>query len=46
LRETSETKMWLRDIKMFEKEYEKYLIERSDRLFGKKTKKKIKIKKK
>tara|TARA_B110000444_G_scaffold261032_1_gene310633 strand:+ start:2164 stop:5634 length:3471 start_codon:yes stop_codon:yes gene_type:complete len=44
LKETSETKMWIRDIKMFEKEYEKYLIDRKDRLFGKKTKKKIKIK--
>ena len=45
LKEISEKKMWLRDIKMFEKEYEKYLIDRNDRLFGKKTKKKIKLKK-
>ena len=48
LKNTSESKMWLRDLKEFEKHYDKYLIEREDRLYGKvtKRKKKIKIKKK
>lgn len=48
LKNTSESKMWLRDLKDFEKHYNKYLIEREDRMYGKvtKRKKKIKIKKK
>ena len=34
--------MWYTDLKKFEKEYEKYLVNREDRVFGKKTKKKTK----
>jgi len=46
LKNISESKMWFNDIKKFEKDYDRYLIEREDRLFGKKTKKKkIKLKK-
>tara|TARA_Y100001970_G_C14253363_1_gene873395 strand:+ start:494 stop:3952 length:3459 start_codon:yes stop_codon:yes gene_type:complete len=42
LQKTSERKMWLSDLKQFEKLYEKYLIDRQDRVFGKVKKKKIK----
>ena len=42
LQKTSERKMWLTDLKEFEKLYEKYLTERHDRVFGKATKRKIK----
>jgi DNA topoisomerase-2 len=42
LKNTSERKMWLTDLKQFDKLYEKYLINRQDRVFGKVKKKKIK----
>ena len=42
LKKTSERKMWLTDLKEFEKLYEKYLINRNDRVFGKPLKKKTK----
>ena len=42
LKKTSERKMWLTDLKQFEKLYDKYLVERQDRVFGKVKKKKVK----
>ena len=42
LKKTSERKMWMKDLKEFEKAYESYLVDREDRVFGKKTKKKVK----
>ena len=42
LKKTSERKMWMKDLKEFEKAYEIYLVDREDRVFGKKTKKKVK----
>jgi hypothetical protein len=42
LKKTSEKKMWYNDLKKFEKAYDDYLISREDRVFGKKTKKKMK----
>tara|TARA_Y100001970_G_C14256115_1_gene875521 strand:- start:4712 stop:8191 length:3480 start_codon:yes stop_codon:yes gene_type:complete len=42
LKKTSEKKMWYNDLKQFEKAYEVYLVNREDRVFGKKSKKKVK----
>ena len=42
LQKTSERKMWLTDLKQFEKLYDKYLVERHDRVFGKVTKRRLK----
>jgi DNA topoisomerase-2 len=42
LNKTSERKMWMKDLKDFEKAYSSYLENRTDRVFGKKTKKKVK----
>ena len=42
LEKTSEKKMWYNDLKQFEKAYETYLVNREERVFGKKGKKKMK----
>jgi len=46
LNKTSIETMWLKDLDKFEDQYDKYCIEREDRLIGKKSKKKTKKKKK
>ena len=46
LKNTSEKKMWYNDLKKFEKAYNDYLVNREDRVFGKKTKKRKKKAKK